>query len=125
MSACASSSHALHEPASTCRIVRARPSVARMSCCSRATTTSSSAAFGGGSLMMPMRMICRSTSNIGQEWLRFRVDDVAERYRGVETRPYRLQILPAVRQVEGLVDQRKVRNDVPDDGVLEHGPVRP
>jgi hypothetical protein len=36
-----------------------------------------------------------------------------------------LQIMAAVREVEGLVDEGEVRDDVADDGVLEHRPVLP
>ena len=36
-----------------------------------------------------------------------------------------LEVVSAVRKVERLVDQRKVRNDVADDRVLEGGPVLP
>jgi hypothetical protein len=36
-----------------------------------------------------------------------------------------LQIMAAVGEVEGLVDEREVRDDVADDGMLEHGPVLP
>src|ERR1700694_2579318 len=36
-----------------------------------------------------------------------------------------LQIVTAVGEVEGLVDQWEVRDDVVDDGVLEHRPVLP
>src|SRR6266480_363303 len=36
-----------------------------------------------------------------------------------------LQIMAAVGEIERLVDERKIRNDVADDGVLEHGPVLP
>ena len=35
------------------------------------------------------------------------------------------EIVTAVRQIEALVDQRKVGNDVADHSVLEHRPVRP
>ena len=35
------------------------------------------------------------------------------------------RVVPAVRQVERLVDQRKVGNDVADHRMLEHRPVRP
>src|SRR5262249_38739311 len=36
-----------------------------------------------------------------------------------------LEIVPRVRQVERLVDQRKVRNDIADHRVLEYWPVLP
>ena len=36
-----------------------------------------------------------------------------------------LQIMAAVGEIEGLIDEREIRDDVADDGVLEHGPVLP
>jgi hypothetical protein len=33
--------------------------------------------------------------------------------------------MAAIREVEGLVDEWEIRDDVADDGVLEHGPVQP
>ena len=36
-----------------------------------------------------------------------------------------LQVMPAVGQIEGFVDQRKIRHDVVDDRMLDHRPVLP
>ena len=33
--------------------------------------------------------------------------------------------MAAVREIEGLIDEREIRDDVADDGVLEHRPVLP
>ena len=75
-----------------------------MSRCSRAVTTSSAAGSGRGSVRMPTRAIWR------------RIMEHGRLLSGLE-------VLPAVRQVERLVDQREVGNDVADHRVLEHRPV--
>jgi len=36
-----------------------------------------------------------------------------------------LQIVTAIGEVEGLIDERKIRHDVADDRVFQHGPVLP
>ena len=36
-----------------------------------------------------------------------------------------LQVVPAIGQVEGLIDEREIGHDVADNGVLEDGPVLP
>src|SRR5690349_2090512 len=73
-----------------------------MRSCSRATTTSSVAGAGASSVLMPMRTMRRSVWYMA-----------------------RLEVVPAVRQVERFVDQRKVGNDVADDRMLDRGPVAP
>src|SRR5208282_829035 len=99
-----SSSQPLHEPASTWRIVRARPSVRRMCCCRRATCTISSAGDGAGSVLIPIFAIWRSMVHMALA---------------------RLQVVAAVGKVERFVDQRKIGDDVADDRMLQHRPVLP
>ena len=36
-----------------------------------------------------------------------------------------LKVMAAVGEIEGLIDEREIRHDVADDGVLEHRPVLP
>ena len=57
---------------------------------------------GSGSVRMPVRSMSEITSSIR-----------------------RSPVLSAVGQVEGFVDQRKIRHDVAEDGVLEQRPVLP
>ena len=64
-----------------------------------------SSACGGGSETMPIDAICRSV---------FSMRELAT-----------LQVVAAVGEVEGLVDEREIRDDIADDGVLEHRPVLP
>src|SRR5262245_54221268 len=80
----------------------ARPKVARICACRCSRTRSSSEESGGGSVTTPTDPICLNVFHIGA-----------------------LEIVPAVRKIERLVDQRKVRNDVADDCVLERRPVLP
>ena len=101
-SAWISSSQPLHEPASTWRMHSARPSTLRISSCSALCARAARRRLdGAGSVTTPIEPILFSVFHMS------------------------LQIVPAVGQVERLVDQRKVRNDVADDRVLEHGPVLP
>src|SRR5215218_3541258 len=79
----------------------ARPSVARICACRCSRTRISSAAAGGGSLTMPTEPIFLNVFHMA------------------------LQIVSAVRKIERLIDQRKIRNDVADNRVLERGPVLP
>src|SRR6266702_6601739 len=56
-----------------------------------------------------------------------RLGDNADRYNLTECFQHggALQVMATVGKVEGLVDEREVRDDVADDGMLEHGPVLP
>src|SRR6185312_11277567 len=99
-----SSSHPLHEPASTWRMQRARPRTVRIRSSSALRTRNSGSACGAGSLTSPTEAILRSVFSM--------------------RRP-RLQIRTAVGQIERLVDEREVGNDVAQDGVLDRRPVLP
>src|SRR5208337_4656292 len=76
----------------------------RMSCCRRATCTIASAGEGAGSVLIPVFAIWR---------------------RMVSMASSRLQVVAAVGKVEGLVDERKIGNDVADHRMLQHRPVLP
>src|SRR5450432_4012131 len=106
-----SSSQPLHDPASTWRIVSARPRMASTSrwICS-ASTFSESSQSGGASLRAPLRAICLMIFHIASR----------------SCSPTRnSQVVPRIAEVEGVVDQRKVGNDVADHRILEHRPVLP
>src|SRR5512139_2612294 len=80
----------------------ARPSTSRMPRSRASRTRRSSSAAGGNSVTRPVRAILYSVFSMA-----------------------RSEVVTAVRQVERLVDQREIRNDVADDGVLECRPVVP
>src|SRR5690348_11876691 len=69
-----------------------------------ARCTSDESLAGGGSVTSPMRLTCLSM---------FHMIACA------------LEVVTAVRQVEGLVDQGEIRNDVADDRVFQRWPVVP
>src|SRR3990172_9129618 len=96
-----SSSQPLHQPASTWRMASARPKCLRItspSCWSIWRRVSSGC--GGGSLTIPVFAICLSSR-------------------------YMSEVLSAIGKIEGFVDQRKVRDDIAEDGALEQRPVLP
>src|SRR6185437_2366586 len=80
----------------------ARPSTLRMFACRVSRSRKESSAAGGGSVTMPMEMIWRRVFSMGLS-----------------------QVVAAVGEIEGLVDERKVRNDVADDRVFHCRPGLP
>src|SRR5215469_2292743 len=83
---------------------RARPRTVRICSSSALRTRNWGSAGGAGSLTKPTEAILRSVLSI--------------------RRP-RLEVRPAVGQVERLVDEREIGNDVAEDGVLDRRPVLP
>ena len=87
------------------RMQSARPSTSKMRDCSASTR----------SVLDAQRLIARGR----------RLGDHAGAIDLAQRLPHGYRVVPAVGEIEGLIDQRKIRHDVVDDGVLEHGPVLP